>query len=273
MSALRATPSATGREPAHAGLPKLIDALEADDFGDRLQDFLRSICNADHCAVFRLGRGQVDALTAGSSDATGNAYRRMTRYVGEQHWRRDPALLEAHAHDAASPKLIQRSIDDLRDTFLRDIIYAQIRDRVLVTWRRSENGHALSILRAADSAPFSRGDLDCVQDAAPVLAALLEKRAQVRKSRTVHALASREAIESCLLATTSLPRREIEVCSRILLGVSAVGIGLDLRITEETVRTYRKRIYDRLKISSLTDLLAWYLRQRDAWCFPDQSHH
>jgi DNA-binding CsgD family transcriptional regulator len=62
-----------------------------------------------------------------------------------------------------------------------------------------------------------------------------------------------------------LPRREAEVCARILYGMSSVGIALDLSVSEETVKTYRKRAYQRLNIGSERELLTWYLARWSRW--------
>src|SRR5690606_16731246 len=61
------------------------------------------------------------------------------------------------------------------------------------------------------------------------------------------------------------PKREVEVCARILHGMSSIGIALDLGVSEETVRTYRKRSYQRLQIASERELLVWYLDLWSTW--------
>ena len=72
-------------------------------------------------------------------------------------------------------------------------------------------------------------------------------------------------IESCLVVTSVLPRREVEVTARILYGPSSIGIALDLGVSEETVKTYRKRAYHRLGIGSERELLTWYLARWSHW--------
>jgi DNA-binding CsgD family transcriptional regulator len=59
--------------------------------------------------------------------------------------------------------------------------------------------------------------------------------------------------------------REIEVCARIIYGLSTLGIAVDLCLSEETVRTYRKRAYQRLALGTERQLLTWYLRQWTQW--------
>jgi DNA-binding CsgD family transcriptional regulator len=79
------------------------------------------------------------------------------------------------------------------------------------------------------------------------------------------ALASLSHIEQCLAATGALPRREVEVCARIIYGLSTLGIAVDLCVGEETVRTYRKRAYQRLALGTEHQLLTWYLKQWTQW--------
>lgn len=55
-------------------------------------------------------------------------------------------------------------------------------------------------------------------------------------------------------AAPQLSPREVEVCIRIMLGITSEGIGIDLGISRNTVLTYRKRAYARLNISSQNQL-------------------
>jgi DNA-binding CsgD family transcriptional regulator len=51
-----------------------------------------------------------------------------------------------------------------------------------------------------------------------------------------------------------LTPRELDVCARALIGMTAEGIALDLNIKKSSVSTYRKRAYARLGISSQNQL-------------------
>jgi DNA-binding CsgD family transcriptional regulator len=53
-----------------------------------------------------------------------------------------------------------------------------------------------------------------------------------------------------------LTARELEVCERILLGYTSIGIGLDLDIALSSVLTYRKRAYQKLGIGTQAQLFA-----------------
>jgi DNA-binding CsgD family transcriptional regulator len=53
-----------------------------------------------------------------------------------------------------------------------------------------------------------------------------------------------------------LTAREREVCERIVLGYTSIGIGLDLDIALSSVLTYRKRAYAKLGIGTQNELFA-----------------
>lgn len=75
------------------------------------------------------------------------------------------------------------------------------------------------------------------------------------------AVASVDRIERRLRAWPQpLSQGEVQVCARILHGMSNEGIALDLGIKPESVMTYRKRAYQRIGIATRHELFCWYLR-------------
>ena len=77
----------------------------------------------------------------------------------------------------------------------------------------------------------------------------------------VEPLSNLSTIEQRIAQCSDMPSREVQVCSRILFGLSSAGIAIDLDICETTVKTYRKRAYHRLSIGCERELLNWYLRK------------
>lgn len=59
-----------------------------------------------------------------------------------------------------------------------------------------------------------------------------------------------------------LPRREREVCERLLRGLTYDGIGADLGLSANTVKTYRDRAFERLGIHHRSELYALMLEFR-----------
>lgn len=56
-----------------------------------------------------------------------------------------------------------------------------------------------------------------------------------------------------------LTSQEVEVCSRILKGMSYIGIAADLNLKESTIKTYRNRAFEKLGINFKNQLFALFL--------------
>lgn len=254
-----------------AGLPNVIDAVGSPDFGFNLLAFLHKTCGAEHSAVFHLDSGTLREVTASSIDGTDTAHRQAGIYVESGVWRRDPTFQEAAIRLDKSPSAILRTdVARLADNELRDVVYGQtaISDRVLICAKKDDSVVGLSVLRSSQVGTFSACELKRMESIAASLLALLAKHINIlwRGPDLSVALTSLEEIETCISETyRDMPRREAEVCSRIIYGVSSLGIALELGISPETVMTYRKRAYQRLAIATQRELFIWYLAIWSRW--------
>lgn len=246
-------------------LSEVIDAIGSLQFGSKILNYLHLLCGADHCAVFHLGHDSVSNLAAGSWDGTDIAERQSRLYATKHHWRKDPVMHQARDELTRSDfTVVHGDLCNPKDADLRKVIYPKVNDRVIVCGKRQKIALGLSVLRSNEHLRFSEDELVQLNKSAELLMSLLAKHASALLSRpnVVRAITCLGEIEDCLTTLTRFPKREIEVCSRILHGMSSVGIALDLGVGEETVKTYRKRSYQRLSIGSERELLTWYL---DLW--------
>lgn len=251
-----------------ANFPALIMAIGEKRFGRELLTLLNDTCGAEHATVFHLTADNLVEVTAASMDGSDTAHRQVGLYLKEGVWRRDPTLNEAKLRlTSQSEAFVRTDVAHLTDEVLREIVYGQgdISDRLLICSRWGDDIVGLSVLRSSHGGPFSKADLEAVQSIAATIFALLAKHISItwQGPQVSVALTSLQEIEACVHACAgSLPRREAEVCSRIIYGMSSVGVALELGISEETVMTYRKRTYHRLGIATQRELLLWYL---DLW--------
>lgn len=250
------------------GLADLVEGIGTEDFGSRLVGLLHDVCGADHCVVFQLGDESISALTSGSFDPTHAATPMVERYVREGLWRGDPAMTMARSQlGASSMSIIHVDLTDMGYTQLRPRVYPQVRDRVVVCGRRDKMDFGLSVVRTYPNPAFGAGAIERLSELSDTLLSAMAKHVSIllHKPNVALALTELAEIESCFIARSDLPRRELEVCARILYGLSSIGISLDLGVGEESVKTYRKRAYQRLCIGSERELLHWYLAQWSAW--------
>lgn len=253
---------------AGVSLAQLVDCIGNEGFGPALATYLHSLCGADHFAAFRLGGDELREVAACCVQPERTARERVESYVREGLWKHDPAMTEARrCVEGPDPTIIHVDFSDQGYDDLRPRVYPHVRDRILLCGRSASGAFGLSVLRADPHSPFAREAIEKLGQAAELLVAMLAKHADVSQSRpnVAQALTALPEIEHCIAATSDLPRREAEVCARILYGLSSVGIALDLSVSEETVKTYRKRAYQRLAIGSERELLTWYLARWGRW--------
>lgn len=256
-------------------LPRMILSLGRPNFGFDLMEVLAAICGASHCAFALLSEQRSLPYCAISRDGTDTAYRQFSLYLSGSYWRSDPMMTQAiRSVEATSVTMQYARVEDLVDFADRDQLYGatHIGERILFCGRHEGGLTILSALRTQEQGDISRDEMTRLTSYAQALMALVRRHAELieEKSDPSAALTSLPVIEATLRsADVQLSRREIEVCARILFGISTAGIALDLGIGEETVMTYRKRAYRRLRISCQRELLIWYLRLWDErWLIP-----
>lgn len=251
-----------------ASLATLVDTIGEEGFGPALARFLNELCGADHFAAFRLQQDELREVAACCVEPARTARDRVETYVNQGWWKRDPAMAEARrCVHAVRPSIIHVDFSEESYAALRPSVFPNVRDRLLLCGRTTNADFGLSIVRADPNAPFADDAVEQVAHCAEFLMSVLAKHADIRRTRpnVAQALTGLEEIECCIDATRALPRREAEVAARILYGISSVGIALDLSVSEETVKTYRKRAYHRLSIGSERELLTWYLAHWSEW--------
>lgn len=243
-------------------LPALVNAIGENGFGPVLAHYLNDLCGAYHFAAFRFEKDELRLVAACCVEPERTARDRVDSYVSKGWWKLDPAMNEVQRGAGVhGPKIIKVDFSDSSYAAVRTSVYPDVGDRLLLCGHGPHADFGLSLVRADTQTPFAFDAIEKIANSAELLMAVLSKHAHLRHSRpsVTQAITNLPEIENCVVSIGALPRREAEVCSRILYGMSSVGISLDLHVSEETVKTYRKRAYQRLAIGCERELLAWYL--------------
>ncbi|MBP1807442.1 LuxR C-terminal-related transcriptional regulator [Rubellimicrobium aerolatum] len=180
------------------------------------------------------------------------------------HYLLDPFYI---AHLAAVPAGVHRLTDLAPDKFRGTAYFERYYERTtlldeLAFFAYPANGWTLNICIGRDETSglsFSKADLCRARAIAPVVTALLETRyasaslhEQRAKSDPVadlrRRLRSREGIE--------ITPRQAEVAMLILRGHSAKSISDVLGISWQTVRVFRRQLYERCRVTSQAELFA-----------------
>lgn len=147
----------------------------------------------------------------------------------------------------------------------RSRIYTRhkLADRLsLVGGERDGGALAVNLYRHVESKPFSEADRDRLDGAAPVILACVARHIALH-DRAVAVQAGKQA-PAPVACLAGLPRREREVCQRLLRGWTHEGVAADLRIATTTVKTYRDRAFERLGIHHRNELFALAMRDASA---------
>lgn len=254
--------------PAHSEImASTIGAIGRDAFGAHLDRLVDDICGIDFCACYRIDGNGVDVIALSDPNRFESAAR-ISTYANDSLWATDPSLREARRQLVSTEFAHARlTRDDISDGRLRDVVYTDLVDRLLICRKADAGVFALSLLRWRGSPPFRFGDVDALMASSPVVMALVDRHfaASANGRRQSDAFASLADAQACFEARTGMPVRECEVCARIVFGLSVPEIAQQLGISADTVKSYVKRAYQRLGIASQRELVLAYLEHWAAW--------
>jgi DNA-binding CsgD family transcriptional regulator len=245
------------------GLPLVIAALGHADFGAQLLTLLHRLADIEHIAVYAMRASHFDSVATASIDGT-DRHDVLETYVRRKLWKADPTFdCAADYLKSTGSATVRSNLSEIADVTLRDSIYRanNIRDRALVC-RNVASGTLGLTLCSSRSDFFSPQRLGALQAPLETIFSLLVKHYEfVRAMRPLtEDVAAIADVEQAMVARLpELPLREVQVCSRIIGGLCTADIATELGIGAETVVTYRKRAYARLKVASQRELLLLYL--------------
>ena len=169
-------------------------------------------------------------------------------------YKRDRTFDAARSHTRAGATVVTHWHAHEIPEAHRRAIYTRhgVRERASLV---EDNGHggvlAVNLYRHESQPAFDAQDLGMLcQWHAPLLAAI-----------KLHLRAVPEAPAEKASSLARLPRREREVCTRLLRGMTYDGIAADLGISAGTVKTYRDRAFDRLGLHHRNELFALALAE------------
>jgi DNA-binding CsgD family transcriptional regulator len=224
-------------------LPDLIEAIGNNVFMEQLQRFLQLVCGAASCVIGH--NNAPELVTVGTSNASLNPM--------EQRRESHSVTLIANKCERRFPRHFASSRLD-RSTV-----------RIPLPAAHPNISRCLSIVSSNRHNGFTREELSRLHGQTAALVSIAAKHIELtqRESQSETPISSLVEIESGIAESgKALSKREAEVCARILYGMSAAGIALDLGVGIESITTYRKRAYHRLGIATQRELLVWYLKLR-----------
>lgn len=248
-------------------LVSVVGALGSVEFGPALGRYVESLSAVDYCCTYRVGRRALVSVSLSRPDDAA-AREHVWTYVDGELWRHDPALMKGRAlMQQTTHVAVHMAPAEVTDSALRSNVYPALVDRLLICDQGDNGFFSMSLLRWYPSAPFTAAELARVTAQAPMLMALVGKHAEIvaLQQDQRDAMDSLEATERCFADMCAMPLRERQVCARIVFGHATSMICSDLNVGAETVKSYRRRAYNRLGVNDERELLLTYFRLWARW--------
>ena len=255
----------SSKDPEQDALARCILAIGTPSFYRALLRFGQVVCGFEHLSVFGFTATfePCIAVLEGLDDPSITNLSARS-YMGFGYHRFDPATARIRdlGQAADAPAVLSLWARDITDAAYRRAIYEKwgLDGRVSIIGRAGGQWRSVNFYKHVEKGGLTDEDV-----------AALAKRAQVLFAAETRHLALSEPQPSPIGTTApsldllqhllvtiapSLSRRETEVCARALQGMTGEGTALDLRISDATVATLRRRAYAKLHISNLNELFA-----------------
>jgi DNA-binding CsgD family transcriptional regulator len=250
-------------------LENVILSIGSPHFSAVLFDAFERGLHARQVALYRFGpTPDPETLMAQDNRSDGCVHALVHDYVGGYH-HHDPFRANYHACEVRRVEVERLIVKEIADTRYAQHLYVEpgIVGKLSVILRRSNDAICLSLYRDRKDRGFSNDDVERIHRMKLDLAAAVERHLSLTAQ---HAPASLDELALALLAHPkgkSLSAREVAVCTRCLTGYSNEAIALDLDISFHSVRTYRRRAYLKLGVTSQNELFSLVLANRSA-CLP-----
>jgi len=270
LVSLKHLPPATSANalPARAGLALagVIGSTGEDNFGSTAIAELNKMLPLCWMSVYKLFREAPPEMYIAGAFGVADGTRDSWRVYRRGLYSRDQTFLaarEAVEHGgAALTRWHAREIplEHRRPIYTRH----GLRERLSLVESDKDGGLlAINLYRSEDQTSFLDHEMDLLGSlAAPLLATVqLHMRLMANASQFVKGDGAAEAKPGSVpvekhSSLSALPRREREVCQRMLRGWTYEGIAADLGISPGTVKTYRDRAFDRLGLHHRNELFA-----------------
>ena len=245
-------------DPLRAQIGRLIELVGTPKFEGETFRIVRGAVGCEHLTAFAVNEDTSARLVFAANTGPLPVAKAVARKYVQGYWKLDPANTIAFDQEPNGSKQIAFSTipRDIHDGAYRRDCYTSVKlhDRFTVMRRHGADLMRLNFYRGGRSGRFDATAMECMMDSADLLMSLFSKHA-LATSKDSPEVAPKTYEERLHVLEPRMPQREREVCAAIALGMTSEAIALELGISINTVLTYRKRAYARLRISCQNELL------------------
>jgi len=244
----------TGDGDLSRRLAAVVAAIGQDGFETRLVDLLGAAARFDQINVVSLEGDRTRTLFSWHRAHPHMASLLVGQYVSERLYRRDPTLGRLMSSKCRGLCLGQMRRGQIEDDWYRRVFFddAQLEGKLSILDQAQPHAIYQNYYFSAGAEAFSLREVENLARLAETASQCILRHLDLRTPPSPARRGPSPGAVAEILArrAPSLASRELEVCSRIVTGYTTEAIALDLGITANSVATYRKRAYAKLKICS-----------------------
>jgi DNA-binding CsgD family transcriptional regulator len=239
----------------------LICLIGEPNFEAALLQCLHPVVPAASYSIYQTGHGCAPQLFMSASLGVPDTTRDCWKAYLSGPYLTDCSLVQNKNHDRHMPGETRMCHTTAREVSpehrLRVYEAHGMAERVSVVKQEASKVFAINLYRHTHQAPFRDAQLSEFEALAPALIALVKKQLAIAVPRQEEGADGVTRWRQKLQRMDSnLSARELEVCARLLMGMTQEGIAIDLSLSVPTVKTYRNRAFSRLGIHFRNELFA-----------------
>ena len=244
-------------------LAETIKSLKKKDFSVYFNRWLRTLANHDNTTVLAFFRDETPQILLTDSE-TRAVHQNMSHVYLSGAYLLDPFY---ELHNSGADTNLYRMSDIAPDQFSRNQYFLEYYQRTtiideiaFIIWPSPQMSVHVCLGRDVKSKRrFTIREISSTKQVLPIVETLVcEHWGNVRFSREDHGENVLERMVRLVAETHSinLTKRQAEVALLVLRGHSSASIGLRLDISPQTVKVFRKQLYQKCNISSQAELFA-----------------
>ncbi|MET0333736.1 MAG: LuxR C-terminal-related transcriptional regulator [Rhizobacter sp.] len=248
------------RHAVQASLTGVIGAMGGNGFAEAALASVNGVLNAASWSVYRVYKDRAPVLHLSGAHGVHDTTRDCFQAYHDGLYRRDRTF------DAARRQrlMLRLSARDFPNPEHRDAIYKRhgVSERLSIAEPQADGSVlALNLYHHEHQGMFADGELENFEQLAVGLLATVRRHIELVEAPTPVRPDATQLRAALQRRHADMPPRELDVCARLLQGLSYDGIAADLGLSVATVKTYRRRAFERMGLHFKSELFAAFVGQ------------